>query len=163
MELWSWIAFSGILLASAIGLMVWHIRSWHAVQELKPPPEPDELDFRRRQFRRRMQTSGMLAVLAVAILGGRWVTVPPLPVWVFAVYWAVITLMAIWVGLLALADVVATRFYYGRLQDTYRVEEARLRYQLRRLQEGEESESLPAGGQSPPGDGRAKGNGAPYR
>lgn len=163
MELWSWIAFSGILLASAIGLMVWHVRSWHAVEALEPPPDPDELDFRRRQFRRRMQTSGLLALLAVAILGGRWVSVPPLPVWGFAVYWVVITVMAVWVGLLALADAVATRFYYGRLQDTYRVEEARLRYQLRRLQEGEESESLPAGGQSPPGDGRAKGNGAPYR
>ncbi len=104
-----------------------------------------------------MQTSGNAGGAGVAILGGRWLTVPPLPVWMFAVYWAVITLMAVWVSLLALADLVATRFYYGRLQDTYRVE-GQLRYQLRRLQE-EESESLQAGGKSPPGDGRVEGNG----
>jgi hypothetical protein len=162
-ELWSWLAFSGVLLAAATGLIVWHVRVWRQVQAMEPPPEPGELDYHRRQFRRRMQTSGMLAVLAVAILGGRWITVPPLPVWVFAAYWAAITLMALWVGLLALADVVATRLFYGRLRDTYRVEEARLRYQLRRLQEETESEAGEVDANSPPDGGRIKGNGAPNR
>ncbi len=36
MEIWSWIAFSGVLLASAMGLIVWHVRGWHAVQASEP-------------------------------------------------------------------------------------------------------------------------------
>lgn len=134
MDILSWLLISGILLAASAGMIVSHLRTWRQVQRDAEKLEEDELDYRRRQFRRRMQTSVMLGVIAVLLLAGRWVQSPPLPPWVFALYLAVLLLLVLWLALLAGADVISTKLYFGRLRNRYKLEEARLQGELRRAQ-----------------------------
>jgi MFS family permease len=132
MDIWSTGLFALFLLSVAAGLMVSHARSWLAMRSAQL--EPREADYRRRQFRRRMQTSAMLGVLGVAIFVGHLLTA-----WVasrlFAVfYWGGVLLLLGWMALLALADILATKFHFSRLRQDYMVEQAKLQAELRRIQ-----------------------------
>ena len=132
MDLSSAIFVSALLLLAAGGLMVSHVRTWRAFQ--REPLDPREFDYRRRQFRRRMQTSAMLAVVAAAVFIGHLLTLW-LESWMFAVvFWGAVMLVLCWVGLLAAADVWATKHHFGRLRDECLVEQAKLQAELRRLQ-----------------------------
>jgi hypothetical protein len=126
---WSILLAVSLLLA-AVGLMVWHVRSWQFTKRHASPAE--ERDYRFRQFRRRMQTSGMLGFIAAALPVGVAVMRAWPKVGVF--YWGGVLLLVGWLGLLALADIVATGHYYGRLRRDYTIEEARLHAELNRLQ-----------------------------
>ena len=129
MHIWPSAVLSLIMLVVAIGLMVWHLRSWQALRV--QPLEEGEEAFYWRQFRRRMQTSGMLGILAVGLFVGQLVSLSP----VFqACYWGGMLLLTVWLGLLALADLTATRHHFRRLQQDYLVEEAKLQAELRRLE-----------------------------
>jgi len=89
-----------------------------------------ETDYRRRQYFRRMQTSTMLGTLAVAVFVGQWLTQPP---WLGLVFWGGVLLLLVWVGLLALADMLATKHYFGTLRHEHLVEQAKLQAELRRI------------------------------
>lgn len=131
-DFWLSLGFAIILLAASAGMLWSHVHTWRRFQSLSL--EPREHDFRRRQFRRRMQSSAMLGLLAVAILLGQWITSPPFPRVAPLIFWGVVLLLVLWMGLLAAADLIATRFYYRRLRDGYLVEQARLQAELRRVQ-----------------------------
>ena len=119
------------LLLCAAGLMISHVRTWRLFRRQDVAAE--ELDYRRRQLRRRMQTSAMLALLAVALFAGRLIltTGPPL---LALIFWVGVLLVVGWVGLLALVDIWATKHHFGRLRQTYLIEEAKLQAELRRIQ-----------------------------
>ena len=121
-------AVSLLLLLCAAGLMLLHVRSWRRAQEREMDAE--ETDYRRRQYFRRMQTSTMLGTLAVAVFVGQWLTRPP---WLGLIYWGGVLLLLAWVGLLAVADMLATKHYFGRLRDDHLVERAKLQAELRRI------------------------------
>ena len=104
--------------------MLWHVRSWQATQREKPSAK--ELDFRRRQFRRRIQTTAMLGLLAVAILVGHWITGAAR-----LFYWGAVLLLVAWMVLLALVDVWATRWHVGRMQREIQLQQVKLRAKLR--------------------------------
>jgi hypothetical protein len=132
MDTYSLALISLLLLLAAGGLMFSHAHAWRAFQ--REQLDPREFDYRRRQFRRRMQTSAMLAVLAVAMFIGHLLTM-----WLesrtFAVvFWGAVMLVLCWVGLLATADVWATKHHFGRLRDECLVEQAKLQAELRRIQ-----------------------------
>ena len=119
-----------ILCLSAAALIFWHIRTWRALQS--EPLGPRERDFRRRQYRRRMQTSAMLGVLGAAIFVGQL-----LMLWIhsrlfFAIYWGGVLLLVLWMALLALADIVATQFHYSREKTENVIERAKLQAEIRR-------------------------------
>ncbi len=143
-----WLPFAGLMLVCALGLMVSHVRSWRV--QRAAGLDPKELEYRRRQFRRRMQTSAMLAVVAAALPIGLWV----LSRWpkVGAFFWGGVLSLVLWLGTLALADMWATKRYYGKLRYDYRVEQARLEAELRRIQaargNGKPSKSFPGIGPS---------------
>jgi peptidoglycan/LPS O-acetylase OafA/YrhL len=126
--MWSSTLFSLATLFFAIGLIAWHVRTWRRVE--RSAPDPKEYDFRRRQLRRRVQTSGMLGVLAVAIFISPWMTGPP---WLFGLYCFTMLVLVLWVAVLAMIDLWVTRHYYQRLRDGYLAEEAKLQAELRRL------------------------------
>lgn len=135
MDLASTAAFSAFLLLSAGGLCLWHARTWrHFDRSL---PEGEDRDFRYRQFRRRMQTSGMLGVLGLVILVGRllidWI-VPP--IWI-TLWWIGVLVVLAWLTLLALVDIWATRHHFSRLRHHYLLEEVKLRAELERLRRRE--------------------------
>lgn len=108
--------------------MLWHVRAWRVAQ--RSPLEEREREYRWVQYRRRMQTSAMLGLLAVAIFAGSFITGPPLAVLVF---WAAVLVMLGWVTLLAAVDIVATKLHFGRLQQQYLLEQAKLQTELRRI------------------------------
>ena len=132
MDVSSVIVVSGLLLLAAVVLMVSHVRAWRAARQKQLDAE--EFDYRRRQFRRRMQTSAMLGVLAVAMLVG-YVLTFWLSSKVFALaFWTAIILVVVWTCLLALVDIWATKHYFGRLRHDTLVEQAKLRAEIRRMQ-----------------------------
>lgn len=138
-------------MASAVALMIAHIRSWRAQQVAGLASR--ELEYRRRQFRRRMQTSAMLAVIAACLPLGLWILARSPQVGVY--FWGGVIVLVFWLGALALADIWATKVYYGKIRYDYRVEQARLEAELRRAQSargnGKPSKSVPGIG------GRANG------
>jgi len=118
--------------------MVWHVRAWRAQRQRKL--EPEEREFFRRQFRRRMQTSTMLAIIAAALPVGPWIIQmadehreADWPKRGFAVWVAVLIGLLVWVGLLAVADIWASRHFFGRLRQRYWLEKTRLEAELRRI------------------------------
>ncbi len=156
MELVASLVFSAFLLACAAGLLVWHVLAWRAGQRRRL--DPSELEYRRRQFRRRMQTTTMLALLAASLPIGQWLVTrwPEGGV----VFWGLVLFLLAWVVVLALADVWATKFYYGRLRDRNQLEQTRLKAQLWQLRERRqriELERLRKTGSGGNGDPRAPG------
>ena len=121
-----------LLLVATAGLMTWHTLSWRAAQ--KRPLAAVEFDFRRRQYHRRMQTSAMLGLLAVALFAGELI-IPIIHSRRFGIcYWAGVLVMVLWICLMALVDMLATHFHFSRLRQDSVVEQARLRTELRRIQ-----------------------------
>jgi len=129
-DLWISIGFSSVLLLSAAALLIGHRRAWReAVAEAE---DADELAYRRRQFRRRVQTSLMLALIAIALPVGQWLTIAIGSLLFAAIYWSGVLVMVGWVMLLAGADILATKMYFTRRRNHNSVERAKLRAQLRR-------------------------------
>jgi hypothetical protein len=112
---------------SAAGLMAWHVRTWRAVKEHDVSPK--ERDFLWRQYRRRIQTSAMLAVLAVLIFAEPWLASSVAK----GLLGVGMLLLVLWLGLLAGIDILATRHHFARLRSGYLVEQAKLEAEARRL------------------------------
>jgi len=127
MELLSTAIVSAVLLLLAAVMMVLHMRAWRRAK--RHTTDVAELDYRGRQFRRRMQTSALLGILGLAIMFGSLIRGPW---WFVAIFWVGVLLVLAWLALLALADVVATKLYFGRLHADYLAEQAKLQVQLRR-------------------------------
>ena len=79
------------MLLAATALMVSHVRAWRRYRSQELADE--ELEYRRRQFRRRMQTSAMLGILAIAIVVGELVTVRIGSSWFRLIYYCGILLV----------------------------------------------------------------------
>jgi hypothetical protein len=56
------------------------------------------------------------------------------------VYWGLVLIVLAWVGVLAVADIWATKFFFGRLRDRYRLEQTRLQAQLRQIRRTREED-----------------------
>ncbi len=137
MNLWHSILVSCFLLICAAGLMLSHRRSWRRFRcrsAQQDELDAGEFDYRRRQFRRRMQTSAMLGVLAVTLPVADWLTARSGSSLLHLVCWSVVLLLAAWLGLLALADVVATKYHFGRMRQSYLIEETKLKAELHRME-----------------------------
>ena len=130
MDFWSSGLVSLLLLASAAGLMVWHVRLWRTLRDR--PLEPRELAYRRGQFRRRMQTSAMLGLLGVAIISGEALTLSGSRMFA-GLYWGGVLLVVAWMALLALADMLATHQHFNRLRTEYLIERAKLQAEVQRI------------------------------
>lgn len=158
MNIWPSVVVSLLLLAAAVGLMLSHLRTWRRVRQGGRQADEEiarhseEFDYRRRQFRRRMQTSGMLAVLAVAVLAGELLTAWIDSRWFELAFWGSVLLLLAWICLLALLDAVATSLHFGRLRQSHLNEQARLQAQLRQAQ------AARGNGKAVDGDGKARKN-----
>jgi len=155
-EVWSSASIALLVLLATAGLISSHLRTWRLVQRNAAQLEPNELDYRSRQFRRRMQTSVMLGLVGIGVLAGRLLIVFRAPPMVVLIFWIGVVVLVVWLALLAVADMISTRFYFGRLRHDYLVTEARLQAELRRLkrsggngQAGDESGTRGDGGEYP--------------
>jgi len=129
---WSATLFALVLLLVAVAMLLSHHRTWQRVR--RQESDAEEFAFRQRQFRRRFQTTGLLVVLALALLVGQWIVWPPLLV---TVYWIAVLLLILWVTLLAAVDAWATRHHYARLRHEYLLEKHKLEAEVRRIKKAE--------------------------
>ena len=127
-EFWPRLGFSLFLFVSAVGMMVWHLKTWK--MESANTQDAKGLDFHWRQFRRRMQCSGMLAFLAVAIFVGQWITASPLLVILF---WCGALLIVLWLVLLAVTDIIVTVHHFQGLRADCLIEQAKLKAEAKRI------------------------------
>ena len=123
------ILFSAALLSLVIVLLILHVRAWRRISS--EAPEPHELRFAWRQFRRRMQASTMLGIIALAIPLGALIPHRERPS-LFVFYWFAVALLVIWVLVLAMLDMLATARHGIRISRRNLVEQAKLRAQLER-------------------------------
>jgi hypothetical protein len=114
-------------MAVSLGLLWLHRRSWVASQDRAPDSEA--LEFSRKQYRRRVQTSGLMMFIAVAMLGSLWVKRP----FLLLLFWGGVALLVLWTCLLATADWLHTRWYYTRLRDDNVAQRAALEAEMRRI------------------------------
>jgi hypothetical protein len=122
-----------LLCASSAGLIGWYVRAWKRLpdEELNAA----ERDFRRRQIRRRTQTSAMLGMLGVSILLGQLLLTLRASGLFIGIYWCGVLVFVIWMLLLAMADMVATGAFYRREKNSELIEHARLKGELQRARE----------------------------
>jgi hypothetical protein len=149
---------STLFLLIAVGLVISHVRAWRAYQRQSLTGE--ELDYRRRQCRRRVQTSVILAVLAVAMFVGTLITFQLRSPMFTVIFWGVFLLILGWVAVLAAADMLATRRHFSRVRSDTLVERAILQAELRRIQAARSSEkATKIPGSNGTGNGNGSGNG----
>ena len=104
--------YLGLVVGAGIALLGFglkrrHDKTWIAWQRDRTISEGDR-SFYKTQYRRRIQAAALLIAIGTLIAAGDllipWDRIPTL----FAVYWGVILLMAMWLMLLAIGDLVAT-------------------------------------------------------
>ena len=130
MDFYSSALMSLALLASAGSLLWWHLRTWRTAQTEEA--DTREFEYRRRQCRRRLQTGAMLGLLGAAIFPGHLLTVWAASRLFAILFWGGVLLVALWMGLLALADILATQHHFSRLRTDYLIERAKLEAEIRR-------------------------------
>ena len=122
--------FVGLAVAlGGAGLIARHVLSWRAAQ--RQPLDGEEREFRRLQFRRRMQASAMIALAGVGLACEPLVENANSP-WLLTIYTLLLIAILLWIVALALSDAVATRFHYGRERDDLAVKKVVLEAELLR-------------------------------
>jgi len=102
--------FGGVLLL--IGALM--LRSQrHARNVAEESSSETERMFLLRRIRRRIQVAGMILLIGMMILIGDSISWKEAP-GTFAVYWMIVLGLAVWIGLLAMGDMAATRAYMAR-------------------------------------------------
>jgi hypothetical protein len=119
------------MFTAAVGLIYWHVHSWRTAQ--LADLSADEHDYYRRQFRRRMQTSAMLGILAVVIVSGEFLTRWANSLLFFGLYWVATLLLVIWIFLLACVDIWATQHHFSQLRQKYFIEQTKLQAEIHRI------------------------------
>jgi hypothetical protein len=137
-DFWMSLAICVALVGAALWLIRVHWQHWQEVDadESLPPRERDHL---RRRHSRRMQTSTMLGFIGVAILAGRLFP-PDDPSIITILYWFGVALLVVWMALLAMVDMIATRLYYGSMRRKADFERTKLEAQLQRIQKSQKEE-----------------------
>ncbi len=127
------VAVALVLVGTSVVLIVRHVRVWKRLssEEL----EERELNFRHRQFRRRVQTSAMIGLMGVAIAVGQVLFHVVNSAKFKGYYWIGVLLLLLWIMLLAVADMVATSAYYSRERSDLAVGHAKLQIELRKARE----------------------------
>jgi len=115
MPIWIPMTITGTsLLVLGVLMMRSHVRTWRRHQSDQSLDERERQHFR-SQFRRRMQTSAIIALLGVLLFVGDVVLPLVLDekdfVGTFGVYYIVVLLLTLWIFVLAWGDVAAIRVH----------------------------------------------------
>ncbi|MEO8495555.1 MAG: hypothetical protein ABI614_10835 [Planctomycetota bacterium] len=125
--MWSHLVFAALLLVAS-GILLWvHARVWRICRS--EVLDESELDFRRRQFRRRMQASAMIGVVGIAVAVSLTITDSMMT----AILWLAVLSLVVWMLLLASADMASSYYYYYQLRAKHTAEHASLQAQLERI------------------------------
>ena len=102
------------LLLTALAMIQSHRSTWREIQEQEQQHDPVDLAFYRRQFRRRVQMSAMLGVLAVALAAGHFLSYWIGSNWFELIFWGVALILTCWLGALAVVDFLDTKQFINR-------------------------------------------------
>ncbi|QDT63281.1 hypothetical protein [Calycomorphotria hydatis] len=101
----------GLFLMAVAGVFIWtHWRTWKRRRDDLTLSD-EEFRFHRNQFRRRVQTSGLIFLLGILIPAGDWYFERNKDPFVFAIFWIGILLIVLWIVLLAVGDFVSGRLH----------------------------------------------------
>lgn len=125
--MWTSIGFAIFLLAVCGGLLSWQCLS--ARGALRADTDAETRDYLLQQRRRRTYTSLLVGLVGLAVLGSLAVNKPAYAI----AYWGCVTALVLWMGLLAVADILSTRLYYRRRLRREAAKHAALRAELERL------------------------------
>ena len=115
------------MLILSVVLVARHIAFWRKLDEVKF--EKPELQYFRRQLRRRLITSSLIGVVGISIAGVTWITSPELFT-AFLIGWLIVVGLIL---LLAVFDMMSTRSFLANLQVTQRARYNELQAEIRRL------------------------------
>jgi hypothetical protein len=124
------VLFPAGVLGLAVTMLVAHARSWQRARARRM--NAADLVFRHGQFRRRMQASSLLALVAPTMLVGARVSPDRSPK-LFVALWIVVMLATCWIAWLAVLDAVASSRHFHRLNRERTDDRARLKRELDRL------------------------------
>jgi hypothetical protein len=124
------LAFGATLLILGVGLMLSHAASWRR-QKLDPSLDETTREHYHARFRRRMLTSGIIAVLGCLIpLEG---FIPAHRPVLFTIYCGMLLIFALWIFLLGIGDLMVTRAHTQAALSRIRGEQLALQKQLAEL------------------------------
>jgi heme exporter protein D len=125
--MWTNLAFAVFLIVVSAVLLCTHVRAWRETQ--RGDSDDKAVDFLRRQFRRRMQASLMIGVVGLTVIAGLWIEEGVISVF----YWSGVLLIVVWIAILAIADLVNSRFYLNQIRDQHATERAALQAEVDRI------------------------------
>jgi ABC-type transport system involved in cytochrome bd biosynthesis fused ATPase/permease subunit len=120
------------LFLAAVTLMFSHVLTWQRCQ--KENLDANELEYRRRQYRRRMFTSGTLGVLSLIMFVGCLLVIQWDSKVGGLVLWILVLLGLCWITVLAVVDIMATRRHFSDARSHQLVERVKLQAALQQIQ-----------------------------
>jgi hypothetical protein len=104
--MWPTLLVAAFLVFGSLVLLAWHVKAWREADHGGLAER--DYEFFRRQYRRRMQSSGMLGIIGLLILGHLGLRDNTM----LALYWTGVLGLLIWTVLLAASDFAASRLHY---------------------------------------------------
>lgn len=129
---WAGPIFAAAVLLAGLALAVWSILGRRRFQR-RGAREPGEAAFRQRQFRRRLLAAGLCSLAGLLMLVGTWWPSRDTSAYLALAYWGFVALVVVWMLLTALADMLASWYYFGKLADEADLEQLKLRVMAERL------------------------------
>jgi hypothetical protein len=125
------VVLSLTLLFISLALAATHLRAWRVADH--GGLAAAERDFQERRYRRRLQTSLMLGVIGILVLGDLWLDEIVKDAWGRLLYWSGVGLLLLWLLLLAASDWLASRRHYRGQFDRLLADRDALRADLERI------------------------------
>ena len=125
--MWPTLLFSTALIFTSLVMLAWHVKAWREADHGGLAER--DYEFHRRQYRRRAQSSGMLGIIGLLILGHLWVRDNTM----LAIYWAGVLGLVVWTVLLAAADFAASRWHYAAQVAEQRTEHLLLKREIEKF------------------------------
>mgnify|MGYP005837175621 CR=1 FL=1 len=129
---WAGPVFSAVVVLAGVGLAIWNVLGRLRCQR-RGPGEPGETDFRQRQFRRRGLAAVLCTLAGLLMLSGTWWPGRDTSAFIALGYWGFVGLIVLWMLLTALADMLASWHYFGKLADEADLEQLKLQVLADRL------------------------------
>ena len=130
MENWQTAGMVGaVLIGLGLLLMRSHRKAWRG-QQNDASLDEDERTYYQRRYRRRMQTSGLIALLGLLLPVGAALMVWKADVVLTTCYWIGVLLLTAWVAVMGVGDLVATGAHTRAALNRLRAQQQTLEKQI---------------------------------